>query len=552
MAIPDFQSIMRPLLAVLADGQDKSVKTIRDTLAQQFGLTEEELEERLPSGRDRTYRNRVGWALTHLKGALVIESPRRGVYRITERGRRVLTETPETERVDLRTLSAFEEYRRFRSQESSGDDGASAGTAGTTPDATSAGTPTERIEAASRELRAALAVDVLDRVREQSPEFFEQVVLDVLQAMGYGGSRENSAERLGRSGDGGVDGVIREDKLGLDLIYVQAKRWTNTVGRPDIQQFVGALNGQRAHKGVFIATSTFSREAIEYADAVNPRVILVDGRQLAELMIDHDVGVSIETIYRIRRVDLDYFGVEDARSPARSSCRDQQPLGLPGCCAPRATRLPAMVRTGARAAVLLDALMATGLEPLAARAAPPRPHAADLPQAIYAELLELYRSLGGSQDTPTFRPGGWDLPFNGPLVVELDEELHFNRYRASTLDSSWEAGLPWTFDYRRHCADHESACLRAGSWGRRWSNDSTSHMFSGGRPGDLTCGGSPRWKQRALYDSLKDTAPLLGGPRLARVATHDIVNGVLVGSMLDGVAPVDAVGIRCLVDSRTT
>lgn len=316
MAIPDFQSIMRPLLAVLADGSDKTVQTIRDTLAVQFELTEEELEQRLPSGRDRTYRNRVGWALTHLKGAAVIESPRRGVYRITERGRELLASIPETERVDVRALSAYEEYQQFRSQ---GDEGATTTTAGTAtvePDATSAGTPTERIEAAWRELRAALAADVLDRVREQSPEFFEQVVLDVLQAMGYGGAGGESPERLGRTGDGGVDGVIREDKLGLDLIYVQAKRWTNTVGRPEIQQFVGALNGQRASKGVFITTSTFSGDAIAYADAVNPRVILVNGKQLAELMIDHNVGVSIETTYRIRRVDVDYFGVDENGSTA--------------------------------------------------------------------------------------------------------------------------------------------------------------------------------------------------------------------------------------------
>lgn len=157
---------------------------------------------------------------------------------------------------------------------------------------------------------------MLDRVREQSPEFFEQVVLDVLQAMGYGGAGGKSPERLGRTGDGGVDGVIREDKLGLDLIYVQAKRWTNTVGRPEIQQFVGALNGQCASKGVFITTSTFSGDAIAYADAVNPRVILINGKQLAELMIDHDVGVSIETMYRIRRVDVDYFGVDENGSTA--------------------------------------------------------------------------------------------------------------------------------------------------------------------------------------------------------------------------------------------
>lgn len=299
---------MRPLLVVLSDGQVRSVQTIRETLAQQFGLTEEELAERLPSDRDLLYRNRVGWALTHLKGAAVIESPQRGVYRITERGARVLMDTPDSERVDLRVLRAFGEYRQFGSH---GGDNTS--TTMTPPEVTepTAGTPSERMEWAWRELRAALAADVLDRVREQTPDFFELAVLDVLQAIGYGGSREDSAQRLGRSGDGGVDGVIREDKLGLDLIYVQAKRWANTVGRPDIQQFVGALNGQLASKGVFITTSNFTREAREFADAVNPRVILVDGKQLAELMIDHDVGVTVETT-RIRRVDLDYFGVEDA------------------------------------------------------------------------------------------------------------------------------------------------------------------------------------------------------------------------------------------------
>ena len=312
MAIPDFQTLMRPALRTLADGAELRVQTIRDVLAQEFGLTEAELEQRLPSGTTKTYANRVAWALSHIKGAGLIESPRRGVYRITERGRQALSETDTSNRIDLRFLSQFLEYRQFRSAEHG--DGGSAATV-EPPTATEAdalmGTPTERIEAAYQELRRALAVDLLERVREQTPDFFEQGVLDVLGAIGYGGSREDAADRLGRSGEGGVDGVIREDKLGLDLIYVQAKRWANTVGRPDIQQFVGALNGQRASKGVFITTSTFSREARDYAEPVNPRVVLVDGQQLATLMIDHNVGVSEETTYRLRKIDLDYFGVED-------------------------------------------------------------------------------------------------------------------------------------------------------------------------------------------------------------------------------------------------
>ena len=302
MAIPDFQTIMRPLLMVLVDGQERPVTTIREALAQEFELSEEELQERLPNGRQLTFINRVAWALAHTKIARLVESPRRGVYRITQRGQQVLEQTSETGRVDVQLLKKFEEFRDRRpSSETSPSP--------TTDSAVETATPTERMLAAYGELRAAVAADVLERVQEQTPDFFEQLVLDVLHRMGYGGSREDATERLGRSGDGGVDGVIREDELGLDLIYVQAKRWTNTVGRPEIQQFVGALNGQRAAKGVFITTSSFSRDAIDYAESVNPRVILVDGKQLADLMVTHDVGVSVESRYEIKHVDLDYFDV---------------------------------------------------------------------------------------------------------------------------------------------------------------------------------------------------------------------------------------------------
>lgn len=308
VAIPDFQTLMRPLLAVLESNGESSTRAIREALADEFGLTTEELEEWLPSRRARTFSNRVGWALSHMYQAMLVERPRRAVYRLTNRGRQALADHPS--RVDLAVLATFPEYRAFRGTETPSERSGGS-VASTVPSEPSVGTPEERAEAAYRELRAALASDVLDRVREQSPDFFEQVVLDVLQAIGYGGSRDDAANRLGRSGDGGVDGVIREDKLGLDLIYVQAKRWANTVGRPEIQQFVGALNGQRANKGVFITTSGFSREAVDFADAVNPRVILVDGTTLAGLMVDHDVGVAVATHYAIKRIDLDYFGVED-------------------------------------------------------------------------------------------------------------------------------------------------------------------------------------------------------------------------------------------------
>jgi restriction system protein len=315
MPVPDYQTLMRPVLARTAGGEEHTASSIRDAIIEQFELTPEDIEERLPSGRDTTLRNRVGWAITYLYRGGLLHRPRRSVYRITPRGESVLSEHPE--RVDNAVLDTFEEFRDFRSRDKAPAARPNRPAPGQVLLELDVATPEERAAAAYRELRTALADELRDRVMEQSPDFFEQVVLDVLQAMGYGGSRDDAAERLGRTGDEGIDGVIREDKLGLDLIYIQAKRWANTVGRPDIQRFVGALHGQRAAKGVFITTSSFSREAIDYADNVTPRVILLDGPELAELMMDHDVGVTVATRYEIKRIDLDYFGVEeDGKSSA--------------------------------------------------------------------------------------------------------------------------------------------------------------------------------------------------------------------------------------------
>lgn len=305
MAVPDFQTVMRPLLEQLADGNGHAITAIRTRLAADFDLSADELAERIPSGRVTTFQSRVGWATTHLYNTGLIARPRRAVYSITDRGRDVLARYPD--RIDLRVLSQFEEFAEFRGTGKSRSPGTAA--PATEPEAESR-TPEEQIEDAFGTLRAALAVDLLDRIAEQSPTFFEQLVLDVLHSMGYGGSRD-AAERLGQSGDGGVDGVIREDPLGLDLIYVQAKRWANVVGRPEIQKFFGALHGKRATKGVFITTSTFSREAIEYADGVSPRVILLDGKELAQLMIEHSVGVTSARRYEVKRLDLDYFVTDE-------------------------------------------------------------------------------------------------------------------------------------------------------------------------------------------------------------------------------------------------
>jgi restriction system protein len=312
MAVPDFQTLMRPLLVALDDGEDRSISEVRSRLAHKFALSDEDLIEELPSGRAKTFPNRVGWAATYLYRCGLLDRPKRSVYRITDRGREVLEKNPE--RVDLKVLSQFPEFAEFRQSQ--------AGTGGqeSKPSAGAAAaedqTPEERIGSAYREQRAALAAEVLERVGEQSPSFFEQLVLDVLSGMGYGGTREGAALRLGKSGDEGVDGVIREDRLGLDQIYVQAKRWKNPVGRPEIQKFFGALHGQRATKGVFITTSTFSREAADFAESVTPRIRLVDGKEMAELMIDFDVGVSVERTYRLKRLDSDYFETEDSDVPA--------------------------------------------------------------------------------------------------------------------------------------------------------------------------------------------------------------------------------------------
>jgi len=308
MAVPDFQTLMRPLLVALEDGQDHSIKEIRGDLAKVFSLDQADMDELLPSGRVTAFHNRVGWAATYLYRTKLIDRPKRAVYRINDRGREVLKQN--SDRVDLKVLSQFEEFEEFR-QAGHSKPTAGAGDKPAPPASGEEQTPEERINTAYRELRSALAAELLDRVFDQSPDFFEQLVLDVLHAMGYGGSRDDAAERLGQSGDEGVDGVIREDRLGLDLIYVQAKRWKNVVGRPEIQKFFGALHGQRATKGVFITTSGFSKEAVAYAEGVTPRVILVDGKELAQLMIEHSVGVTPSRQYELMRLDLDYFVSED-------------------------------------------------------------------------------------------------------------------------------------------------------------------------------------------------------------------------------------------------
>jgi len=304
MAIPDYQTIMRPLLALMADGRDHVVGDSRNALAIEFGLSPGDLEQRLPSGRDRVFRNRVGWACTYLLNAKMVERVGRGVYRITESGQEALEKHPE--RIDISVLKKVPGFAEFRSKGRHREDAGQL-----LPDLESVeATPDERIQEAFAEHRQVLIQDVLDHIGTTDPQFFELLVLDVLVAMGYGGKREEAAEHLGRTSDGGVDGVIQEDRLGLDSIYVQAKQWANPVGRPEIQKFVGALEGQQASKGVFITSSRFSPEAEQYAKGVRARVILIDGLRLASLMVDYNVGVAGVDRYVLKKIDTDYFGTD--------------------------------------------------------------------------------------------------------------------------------------------------------------------------------------------------------------------------------------------------
>ena len=305
MAIPDFQTLLLPVLREFTDGQERSAPQVRELMARHFGVSPNELSELLPSGRQTRFANRVAWALAYLRQAKIVESPRRGAYRITGRGREVLSQG--LERIDLKYLMQFPEVVAFRTRSGTDDGSAVEGQSSLETPAARTLTPDEQVREAYQRLRANLAVDLIERVKRASPQFFEQLVVDLLIAMGYGGSHEDAARVVGRSGDGGIDGIIKEDRLGLDSIYIQAKRWDRSVGRPDVQQFAGALQGRNAHKGVMITTSEFTREALAYASGLKIAIVLVDGDQLAQLMLDHGVGVSVGDTIKLQKVDEDYF-----------------------------------------------------------------------------------------------------------------------------------------------------------------------------------------------------------------------------------------------------
>lgn len=301
MAVPDFQSLMLPLLRVSADGQEHSLTEARDVLATEFRLSHTDREELLPSGRQSQFSNRVAWAKSYLQQAGLVVSPRRGHFQVTSRGREILKTPPV--RIDIKFLEQYPEFVEFRTPKAEVDETSSA----VPPSQPEPETPEEALEAAHLKMRTGLALELLSRVKAASPQFFERLVVELLLKMGYGGSRRDAGQAIGKAGDEGIDGVISEDRLGLDVVYLQAKKWEGTVGRPEIQEFVGALHGKRAKKGVFLTTGTFSSDAVAYVDNIDSKVVLIAGRRIAELMMDFDVGVNMAATYTVKRVDSDYF-----------------------------------------------------------------------------------------------------------------------------------------------------------------------------------------------------------------------------------------------------
>lgn len=299
MAIPDYQKFMLPVLNYLADGKIHQLKDITDFTADNiFKLSQSEKEELLASGRQTVVANRVGWAVTYLKKAGLIDNASRGHYLITSLGEELLKSPPEV--LDTNYLKKYPSFLEFYNTNNKKD-------ISTTNDRSEELTPEDMLEYASKQLKAVLEDELLQKIKACSPAFFERLVVDLLVKMGYGGSRAEFGQAIGRSGDGGIDGVIKEDKLGLDIIYIQAKRWEGTVSRPEVQKFAGALQGQRANKGVFITTSDFSKEARTFVSSINSKIVLIDGKLLAELMIDHNVGTVVTHSYEVKKMDLDYF-----------------------------------------------------------------------------------------------------------------------------------------------------------------------------------------------------------------------------------------------------
>ncbi len=304
MTVPAFQAFLLPLLTAAGDGVDHRIRDLIATLADGLGLTPVDRAKLLPSGTQTVLENRVYWAGTYLRKAGLLSSPARGSVRITDEGRTALSRRPV--RIDRAFLNEYPSFREFAT---GGIGHASSPAAGAAPlvTAQSEVSPEERIESGWQEVRSALAQDVLEKLKTVSPRFFERLVVDVLLAMGYGGSRADASRLVGRSGDAGIDGTISEDKLGLDVVYVQAKRWEAPVAREVVQAFAGSLEGFRARNGVLITTSRFAPTALEYVRQIEKKIVLLDGPRLVDLMIEYSVGVETAKTYELKKIDQDYF-----------------------------------------------------------------------------------------------------------------------------------------------------------------------------------------------------------------------------------------------------
>jgi restriction system protein len=304
--IPDYQSLMLPLLKLVSDRQEHKYRDLIENLATEFQVTDEERKELLASGNQAIFDNRVGWAKTYLKKAGLLDSPKRATFVITQIGLDTLKKNPD--RIDAKYLRQFPAFLEFQNASRNENE--------TEEEivivATNEQTPEENLDKAYQRIRKSLASELLNRVVDLSPTFFERLVVELLVKMGYGGSIKDAGKAIGKSGDEGIDGTIKEDKLGLDIIYIQAKRWRpgNVVGRPELHKFVGALAGQGAKKGIFITTSNFTKEALEYTPKNETKIVLIDGEQLAQLMIDYNLGCTTQQIYELKKIDSDYFGEE--------------------------------------------------------------------------------------------------------------------------------------------------------------------------------------------------------------------------------------------------
>ncbi len=299
MTIPDYQSIMLPLLKFAEDNQEHTIREAVEHIADSFKLTEQDRKEVLPSGSQYIIDNRVGWARTYLKKAGLLESPKRSYFKITSLGLDVLKKNPSE--INVKFLEQFPLFIEFRNTKKEKEEEEHEVESGSTQ------TPQELLEYGYQKIKKDLSQELLGFVKQSSPRFFERLVVELLLSMGYGGSRKDAGQAIGQSGDGGIDGIIKEDKLGLDVIYLQAKRWEGVVGSKEIRNFVGSLVGQKANRGVFITTSGFTKDALEYVKTITHKVILIDGEMLTQLMIENNIGVSKVISYDIKKIDSDYF-----------------------------------------------------------------------------------------------------------------------------------------------------------------------------------------------------------------------------------------------------